>query len=285
MDVDRLARIALSRRTEPGDPVVGGLLAQQPAHRLVTDRPALLEAAQCLQRWRAQGIGVLVPGDAGWPTQVADLPVPPIVLYTAGAPLRPALLRSVAIVGARRATDDGSSMAADWASQLAAAGYGVVSGAAFGIDAAAHRGALRAGGATVAVLASGVDVPSPRSHAQLLQQIGQRGTIVSELPPGTVPARHRFLTRNRLIAALTPGTLVVQAASRSGALATARAAAGLNRVVMAVPGRVRDDAHHGCHDLIRDHIAVLVTGPGQVRELLEPLGSLDGDATARPAYG
>ena len=266
-------RIVLSGQVEPGETAQAAWRGGAAAALLA--RPdRLTQAARSARAWQARGIGIHIPGDAGWPSQLDDLPAPPLVLYTRGQPLRPLLLRSVTVVGSRSATGDGRRLARDWARSLAGYGCTVVSGAAFGIDAAAHQGALAAG-RTVAVLASGVDLPSPAAHADLLQRIGQAGAIVSELPPGTRPARHRFLARNRLIAALTPGTLVVQAAQRSGALATARRAAELNRVVMAVPGSVTDPAHDGCHALIRDAAAVLVRRPSDVTELLAPIGAPD----------
>jgi DNA processing protein len=230
------------------------------------------------------GFTAIGRGSAGWPTQLDDLATVPPELFTCGRPLRPALLRSVAIVGSRAATPHGVALATRWAAELAGRGFTIVSGGAFGIDAAAHRGALQAGGHTVAVLAAGVDIDSPRAHGGLLEVIRRRGTVVSELPLGTPPSRHGFLIRNRLIAALAPGTLVVQAAHRSGALNTARQAADLNRVVMAVPGEVTDAAHGGCHHLIRENVAVLVSSADEVAELLTPLTAPptdQGSSTAR----
>ncbi len=273
MDTERLARIALSLSVEPADAAVAAAMRAGSAADLIPHPGWLQRAAQSAQRWRADGIEILIPGDPGWPRQLDDLALPPLVLYCRGLPLRPLLLPSVTVVGSRAASADGVRTARRWSGELAGAGYAVVSGAAFGIDAAAHDGALAAAGRTVAVLASGVDVPSPAAHAGLLSRIARSGALVSELPPGTRPARHRFLARNRLIAALTPGTVVVQAAPRSGALATARRAADLHRVVMAVPGSVDDPAHGGCHRLIRDDVAVLVRGPDDIAELLEPIGS------------
>jgi DNA processing protein len=258
---------------EPGDPSVASAVRVRGAADLIADqRSALRRAAEDLQRWEAAQIEVLIPGDLGWPTQLDDLDQPPLVLYARGRPLRRSLLRSVTVVGSRSASTQGLRLATSWSASLAERQFTVVSGAAFGIDAAAHRGALSAGGPTVAVLAAGVDVASPAAHADLLSQIAERGTIVSELPPGTAPARHRFLARNRLIAACTPGTVVVQAAPRSGALATARRAAALHRIVMAVPGSVGEAAHAGCHALIRDGVAVLVRDAADVAELVGPIG-------------
>lgn len=224
------------------------------------------------------------PGTGEWPSQLDQLAEPPRRLAVIGRPMRAALLRSVAIVGSRHATPLGRSIAEDWSAQLAAQGFTIVSGAAFGIDAAAHRGALRAGGHTVAVLASGADVDSPQGNGALLAAVRQRGTVISERPVGAVATRSGFLRRNRIIAALAPATLVVQAARRSGALNTARQAAQLHRVVMAVPGAVTDPMHVGCHDAIRDQFAILVGSPQEVLELLTPLtadGQASGSSTGR----
>ncbi len=178
--------------------------------------------------------------------------------------------RAVSIVGARSCTGYGAYTAGVIASDLAASGMAIVSGAALGIDAAAHRGSIAAGGPTVAVLACGIDRVYPRSHDVLLRAIGEHGAVVSELPPGAVPTRFRFLHRNRLIAALGSGTVVVEAARRSGSLVTARLAAELGRVVMGVPGPVTSEQSRGTHGLIRDG-ATLVADAGQVREACNPL--------------
>lgn len=271
-----LTRLALSGCCEPGDPRMAALILAEGPEAVLAAQPhrqRLLDRAHAvLQRCRPDGITVLVPGSGSWPTQLDHLEAPPIVLYTVGRPLRPALLRSVSVVGSRSATPAGLRTAGDWSTALSREGFTVVSGGAFGIDAAAHAGAVPPGG-TVAVLAAGVDVDSPRGNAGLLARIRREGTVVSEVPPGTAPASHRFLVRNRLIAALTPGTLVVEAALRSGALATARHAHGLHRVVMAVPGPVDSAASGGCHALIAQAEAVLVAGPADVSALLGPLSA------------
>jgi DNA processing protein len=171
----------------------------------------------------------------------------------------------LSIVGARACTGYGSYIAGALGADLASAGIAVVSGAALGIDAAAHRGALAVGGPTIAVLACGIDRVYPRAHEVLLHAIAERGAVLSELPPGAAPTRFRFLHRNRIIAALGVGTVVVEAALRSGSLVTARLAAELGRVVMAVPGPVTSDQSAGAHELIRDG-ATLVTEASQVRE-------------------
>jgi DNA processing protein len=184
--------------------------------------------------------------------------------------------RAVAVVGARAATRYGTHLAGEFGAGLAAAGATVVSGAAIGIDGAAHRGALAGGGLTVAVLACGIDRAYPSSHDTLIGRIAATGLVVSEYPPGGVPARHRFLVRNRLIAALGDGTLVVEAAQRSGAQRTAADTRALGRLVMAVPGPVTSGLSAGCHQLIRDG-ALLVTRP---EEVLEAVGRLGDDLAA-----
>jgi DNA protecting protein DprA len=181
-------------------------------------------------------------------------------------------IEMLSIVGARACTGYGSYIAGALGADLASAGMAVVSGAALGIDAAAHRGALAMGGPTIAVLACGIDRVYPRAHEVLLQAIAERGAVLSELPPGAAPTRFRFLHRNRIIAALGVGTVVVEAALRSGSLVTARLAAELGRVVMAVPGPVTSDQSAGAHELIRDG-ATLVTEASQVREACASLTS------------
>lgn len=181
-----------------------------------------------------------------------------------------AMVTMVSVVGARACTGYGSYTAGTIGSDLASAGLTVVSGAALGIDAAAHRGALAVDGPTVAVLACGIDRVYPRVHEMLLRAVAERGAVLSELPPGASPTRFRFLHRNRIIAALGVGTLVVEAARRSGSLVTARLAAELGRVVMALPGPVTSDQSVGTHELIRDG-ATLVTGASEVREACSSL--------------
>ncbi|MGH3932290.1 MAG: DNA-processing protein DprA, partial [Pseudonocardiaceae bacterium] len=181
--------------------------------------------------------------------------------------------RAVAVVGARAATNYGEHVAADFGYGLSEAGAVVVSGAAFGIDGAAHRGALAAQGRTVAVQACGLDRAYPAGHQRLLNQIVERGAVISEYPPGVRPARYRFLVRNRLIAAFTVGTVVVEAGVRSGARRTATAAAALGRIVMAVPGPITSALSVGCHLLVRDEQAVLVTRVAEVLEAVGPIGT------------
>jgi DNA processing protein len=217
---------------------------------------------------------VVVPGDEEWPAGLDDLSHPPHCLWVRGpVDLADACRRSAAIVGARAATNYGEGVAADLAAGLAERGFAVVSGAAYGVDAAAHRGALAVDGTTVAVLAGGVDRPYPAAHARLLRTIAETGLVVSEVPPGSAPTRYRFLKRNRLIAALTRGTVVVEAGLRSGSRSTATAATEIGRVVAAVPGPVTSMVSAGCHELIRSGEAVLVTDAAEAAEAVGDLGA------------
>ncbi|WP_081893440.1 DNA-processing protein DprA [Actinoalloteichus caeruleus] len=235
---------------------------------------------------RAVGSELLVPEHADWPSDrlsrldQASLAGQgpgrsPLALWVRGARELGALsARSVSVVGARAATGYGEQVAAELAHDLAGRGFTVVSGAAYGVDGAAHRGALAVRGRTMAVLASGLDAGSPAGHQTLLRRIvSGGGAVVSEYPPGTPPARHRFLVRNRLIAALGEGLVLVEAGRRSGARNTAGAAAALGRVVMAVPGPVTSLMSVGCHDLLRDGGALLVTSADDVAEAAGRLGS------------
>jgi DNA processing protein len=221
--------------------------------------------------------GVLVhPGSRGWPAGLDDLgPAAPPCLWVRGDPdLGLGLDRSVALVGARAATGYGERVAADLAAGLADRSFTVVSGGAYGIDAAAHRGALAAGGRTVVILAGGVDRPYPAGNAGLLARVlDAGGSVVSEVPPGSVPSKTRFLQRNRLIAAAGRATVVVEAAWRSGALNTAGHAGALLRPVGAVPGPVTSMASAGCHRLLRDGAAVCVTDAAEVAELAGAAGA------------
>lgn len=233
---------------------------------------------------------LLVPGDAGWPVGLDDLgPVRPLALWVRGNRDLAALAeRSVAVVGARACTDYGRHVTGEIAAGLAARGFTVVSGGAYGIDAAAHRAAVVSGGPTVAFLAGGVDRFYPAGNTELLREVvGSGGAVVSEVPPGSVPSRVRFLLRNRLIAAVAGATVVVEAAWRSGSLSTAVRAAELSRPVGAVPGPVTSMASAGCHRLLRDGAAVCVTDADEVAELAGVLSrdaapSAPGDARGAP---
>ena len=239
-----------------------------------------LDAAR---RWRdtasAAGRRLLILGQPGFPPPLAEIAVPPIALESAGdadlaAP-------GVAVVGSRRATPYGIAVAERLAAGLAEAGLMVVSGLARGIDAVAHRAALEAGGRTVAVLGSAHDSLYPPEHRDLARACRAAGAVLTEFPPGTRPLPHHFPRRNRIIAGLTLGTLVVEAAERSGSLATARHAVDSGREVFAVPGPVGSETSAGCHALIRLG-ATLVTG---VADILEELGLPSGLAGRDAAPG
>ncbi|HEX9834850.1 MAG TPA: DNA-processing protein DprA, partial [Mycobacterium sp.] len=201
----------------------------------------------------------------------------PLVLWAVGpARLDEVSDRAATIVGTRAATAYGEFVAADLAAGLAARDAVVVSGGAFGIDGAAHRAAMAADGLTVAVLAGGIDVPYPAAHAAMLRRICDRGLVVSEYPPGERPARHRFLTRNRLVAGLAGATVVVEAGARSGAANTAAWARALGRAVCAVPGPVTSSVSVGCHALLRAG-AHVVTRAEDIVELIGHVGELAPD--------
>jgi DNA processing protein len=228
------------------------------------------------------GARFVIPGDEEWPDQLGDLQhcspvnrrggVPPGLWLRGPGHLAALAERSVAVVGSRASTSYGAGVAADLGADLAQQGVTVVSGGAFGIDAAAHRGALAVSGPTVCVLANGVDVPYPAGNTALLSWIAREHLVVSELPPGATPTRVRFLARNRVIAALSQGTVVVEAALRSGARNTATWALECNRVLMAVPGPVHSAMSAAPHLMVRDGLATLVTNAGDVLELVSPAG-------------
>ncbi|MGP7960739.1 DNA-processing protein DprA [Sanguibacter sp. A247] len=232
-----------------------------------------VETDAARRRLALLGGRVLVRGDAGWPAGLDDLgPAAPPCLWVRGEVRALGGHAAVALVGARAATSYGTSVAADLGCGLADRGHAVVSGGAYGIDAAAHRGALAGGGPTVAVMAGGVDRLYPAGNTDLLERILARGgAVIAEVPLGATPTRSRFLRRNRLIAAVSAATVVVEAAWRSGSLSTATHAEGLLRPVGAVPGPVTSMASTGCHRLLREHGAVCVTSVGDVVELLPGL--------------
>ena len=202
-----------------------------------------------------------------WPEQLGDLAAPPIALVARGA-LEVLQLRSLAIVGTRNPTHYGVRVAGDFAAGFVDREWAIISGGAYGIDAAAHRGALVAEGITIAVLAAGIDINYPAGHMRLFEEITENGLIVSEVMPGTSAVPSRFLTRNRLIAALSRATLVVEAAFRSGSLRTARDAAELFRPVMAIPGPITSPTSEGCHRLIGERAAEVVTSVADAMEFV-----------------
>lgn len=298
----RHARAWLSRAVEPGHALmhsyvnsVGPIAAMRSLRS--TQAPAQVQALvgarhdedrleRDLADAAAIGARVVVPDDLEWPAQAlhsmtvatamgVEGIAPPVALWLRGnGDLAALTVRGVAVVGARASTTYGTEQAAQLAFDLAERGWTVVSGGAFGIDAAAHRGALSAGAPTIAVLAGGIDRHYPAAHAALFERIAQDGLLVSEWPPGCVPYRHRFLIRNRLIAALSAGCVVVEASARSGARHTAGRAEQLGRPVMAVPGPVTSAMSVGTHALLRDTEARLVTG---VEHVIEEIGQLGVD--------
>ena len=311
MSDEREARALLSRVAEPGDRHIGRLLRSTDALDVVARirsgtsgldhgdryrvRLATADPVADLARVTEVGGRLVIPGDLEWPRQLEDLgETAPWALWVRGTvDLRLSALRSVAVVGARASTGYGEHVASTFASDLAASGWAVVSGGAFGIDAAAHAGALAARGVTIAVLACGVDVAYPPRHDALFARIAGDGLLVSEVPPGAAPHRTRFLVRNRVIAALTRGTVVVEAALRSGALSTAHEAERLGRPVLGVPGPVTSVMSQGVHRALRAGALVVTsaaevveavggigvdlapepTGPTHPRDALDPLGA------------
>ncbi|MFB9313848.1 DNA-processing protein DprA [Nocardioides plantarum] len=297
-EAERLARVALSRLGEPGETRMTGLVAELGPVRLrdlllaecdlqglqtdVATRLAALDPALELDRAERMGLRFVVPGDAEWPTTLDDLAGAgtlherggvPIGLWVKGPFRLDGLAESLAVVGSRAATAYGDEVASEIAAAAAEAGLLVVSGGAFGIDRAAHRGAVSTGAPTVSVVACGADRVYPVAHEAMFAHIGRTGAIVSEAPPGCAPHKIRFLARNRLIAALTRGTVVVEAARRSGALNTANWAGRLNRHVMGVPGPVTSAASEGVHEQLRSGAMSLVTRGADVLEVVSPAGA------------
>ena len=216
------------------------------------------------------GATCITPENDCWPTQLEHLINPPIALIVKGR-IESLTQRSLAIVGTRNPTPYGIRIAGDFAAGFVDRDWAIVSGGAYGIDTAAHRGALVAEGSTVAVIASGIDSPYPSGNARLFAEIMENGAIVSEVALGVPALPHRFLTRNRLIAGLAQSTLVVEAAFRSGSLRTARDAAELMRPVMAIPGPINSPSSEGCHRLIGERAAELVTSVADALELISAL--------------
>jgi DNA processing protein len=315
---DRMARIALTWLAEPGNRAVWAMVqaggAPATLDRLLTgdipdgslrgtviarsangDARRMAEAA--LHRADRLGARVVIPADDEWPIRVDELAAleldsggrinqdtrPPLCIWARGPwRLQQAFDRSVAVVGARACTPYGQHTTNDIAYGLAEHGWTVVSGGAFGIDAAAHRAAVAANGVTVAVLACGVDRPYPTGNTALFEQITETGLLISEWPPGSEPLRHRFLIRNRVIAAATPGTVLVEAAARSGAVQTMSRVLALGHAGMVVPGPVTSAMSVGCHEILRANpYARVVTG---VPHILEEVGRI-GEYLAEPPRG
>ena len=255
---------------------------------LASDAPRKRAIERALAWARSPDQHLLTPANPRYPTMLATLPDPPPVLYVRGDPA--ALSRpAIAIVGSRNATRDGLEIARSVASAFAQAGVVVVSGLAAGIDSAAHRGAIAAGGLTVGFVGTGADLIYPRAHRALAESVIEHGALVSELPLGSPAIAHHFPRRNRLIAAQAVAVVVVQAARHSGSLITARLAAELGREVAVFPGSVHSPLSHGCHQLIREG-AALVESAGEIAELVAAAlarhgGSIPPVSAAPPAPG
>lgn len=291
-----LARAAWSRLAEPGDVRVAALVERvgvSEALRALVSRDvewmsryvprlAELDPRRDLETLRRFGGRLVHPGCEEWPASLDRLAAPPPCLWVRGpVDLREVARRSVAIVGARASTSYGEHVTGEIACGVAEEGFVVVSGLAYGIDGAAHRAAMTSG-RSVAVLAGGIDRAYPQGHQTLMTALVEDGAVVSEVPPGSAPTRSRFLQRNRLIAAMSVGTVVVEAALRSGALNTARTAAALGQPVGAVPGPVTMASSAGCHELVREGRAVLVTDAAEVADLVGRLGEDAAGPRVRP---
>ena len=295
-EAERLARVALSLSVEPAEPTVARAVTAEGAEsvrgRLLSagriegaelaaaaERLRRVDPASELELAQLRGLRFVVPGDDEWPAQLDDLEHAPEVtegrggvplgLWVRGPARLDSLGNSVAVVGSRSATDYGTGVAREMGGVIARKGWAVVSGAAFGIDQAAHRGALAAGGVTVTVLACGADRCYPAAHERLIEHLADHSAVISEAPPGAAPLRLRFLARNRIIAALARGTVVVEAAPRSGALNTASWTDAISRPVMGVPGPVTAMTSAGVHLLLRRGATLVTSG----EEVLETVGA------------
>jgi DNA processing protein len=295
-EAERLARVTLSCAVEPGDGTTSSLIAQLGAERalekarsvgegetgeMLAQRLAEVDAVRQLDQAARCGIRFLVPGDAEWPAGLDQLDdaitldgfggTPPGLWVKGPMPLTE-LATSVAVVGSRAASVYGVEMTRAVCGHLALSGVPVVSGGALGIDFEAHDATLSADGVTAAVLACGADRVYPAHNRALLQHLAAEFAVVSEQPPGSAPTRPRFLARNRLIAAMTSGTVVVEAALRSGALNTAGWAESLNRHVMCVPGPVTSYTSRGVNNFLREGRGTVVTHGSEVLELIGAAG-------------
>lgn len=299
-DDERAARMLFSGICEPGDADACRLVREHGARSVIDRIGARRASAGKLGGWAvrlaatsmaavrsaadAAGARYLCPGDPDWPVQLDDLQRlesdgrrpragAPFGLWVRGSRSLTIASTSVSIVGSRACSSYGDHVAGDLAYFCGARGWTTVSGGAYGIDAAAHRGALAGGHPTIAVLAGGIDRLYPAGNTALLEAIDESGLLLAEAAPGAKPIKSRFLTRNRLIAALGTGTVVVEAAVRSGALSTARWALDIGRPVMGVPGPVTSNCSRGVHELLRQPGPVLVTDVDEVIEHLSPVGS------------
>ncbi len=310
---ERMARIVLSMIAEPDDTTTGYVLGRHGGVATLSlvesdhDVTGLGRADVLLWRERLRariapdlmervteaeqhGLGTLIPADREWPAGLDELgDHAPYVLWTQGASsfLATAMSDRVTVTGARASTRYGEHVTNELATGLADEERVVIAGAAYGIDSAAHRGVLAAGGQTIAVLATGVDRRYPAAHTELLDRIGDTGLLVSELPPGTTPTRDRFIARNRLMAALSGGVVIPEAGVRSGAITTVLTAHRLGRGVGAVPGPVTSAVSNGPNELIRQRVASVVIQASDVVAMLDAddLGRADTTLEVRRGFG
>lgn len=276
MDI-RDMRLVIAAHHEPGATKISQDINQRGVEDVFAAIPQNLrvDVRESYRAIQQCGGELLIPEDPRWPALLNDLEVPPIALVVKGDT---SILKSesLAIVGTRNPTPYGVRNAQEFAAGFVDRGWAIVSGGAYGIDSAAHKGALIAEGLTIAVTASGLDSTYPAGNQRLFDEIVENGAIITEYLPGVIARPHRFLVRNRLIAALSRGTVVIEAAFRSGSLRTARDASELLRPVMAIPGPINAPTSEGCHRLIGERSAELVTSVADAYELLTSLVSPPG---------
>ena len=252
--------------------IVSGRYGESNSSPKIADRIKQSSGEEVITQITSAGAFLLTPEDMDWPVSLNDLAAPPIALLIKGQrEYLPSLIDSISIVGTRNPTPYGRRIAEDFGAGVADHEWAVVSGGAIGIDAAAHNGCLVGEGITVAVLGGGFNKNYPAAHEKLFAEISESGLLISEVMPDVPAIPHRFLTRNRLIAALSKATIVVEAAFRSGSLRTARDAAEIFRPVMAIPGPINSPTSEGCHRLIAERVAELVSSVSEVMELVKPI--------------
>ena len=270
-------RLVIAAHHEPGATKIARDIQERGVEEVFAAIPVPLRIniRECYQSIANCGGELITPEDSDWPHLLNELEVPPIAIIVKGDT---SILKedSLAIVGTRNPTPYGVRNAQEFAAGFVDRGWAIVSGGAYGIDSAAHKGALIAEGSTIAVTASGLDSPYPAGNQRLFDEITENGAIITEYLPGVMARPHRFLIRNRLIAALSRGTVVVEAAFRSGSLRTARDASDLLRPVMAIPGPINAPTSEGCHRLIGERSAELVSSVADAYELLSSLVSREG---------
>lgn len=270
-------RLVIAAHHEPGAAKIARDIQERGVEEVFAaiPEPLRINIRETYQSIANCGGELITPEDSDWPHLLNELEVPPIAIIVKGDT---SILKedSLAIVGTRNPTPYGVRNAQEFAAGFVDRGWAIVSGGAYGIDSAAHKGALIAEGGTIAVTASGLDSPYPAGNQRLFDEITENGAIITEYLPGVMARPHRFLIRNRLIAALSRGTVVIEAAFRSGSLRTARDASDLLRPVMAIPGPINAPTSEGCHRLIGERSAELVSSVADAYELLSSLVSREG---------